>query len=295
MQRRDFDAFQRSVFASYAKGEYQAALARIEAEKDRFPDKKAQWLYWQLCFNGLLKNTAGAKQAMQDALRSGIWWSPRTLAAETDFAAIRGEPSFAAFRDAMEAALLRASQGAQAVLLRAGPENASRRVLNLHWRGDKAANYQRYFQPLLPDLEMLFIQSSQPSSSEGFCWDDHEQAIQDVEGLLGASLQSLDAIIGSSQGGVIALKLAAIYSRPYFGVMPAFSDPAALRPLFKPDGKYRFLIGTADRFYSAAAALQAELAKGGVDTKLVTMADAGHFFPQDFLTYFNPIIEELLA
>lgn len=44
MQRRDFDAFQRSVFASYAKGEYQSALARIEADKDRFPDQKAQWL-----------------------------------------------------------------------------------------------------------------------------------------------------------------------------------------------------------------------------------------------------------
>ena len=171
-----------------------------------------------------------------------------------------------------------------------GPANASRQVLNLHWRGDKAANYKVFPAALTGPGDALHP-ISQPSSSEGFCWDDHEQAIRDVEGLLGASLPSLDAIIGSSQGGVIVLKLADRYSLPYFGVIPAFLN--GVYAFIQTRWEIPILIGTADRFYGAAATWK-ELAKGGVDVKLVTMADAGHFFLR-FPTYFNPIMEELLT
>lgn len=110
---------------------------------------------------------------LDQALDSGIWWTPHPLSSESDLEIIRNEDAFLKASEAMAKLYESARSTAKPILLRVGKDTAAHRILNFHWRDDNIEIYARFFYPLDQDLQMLFIQSSQPASSRGFCWDDH--------------------------------------------------------------------------------------------------------------------------
>ena len=275
--------------------DYQAALGIIHQNQNKFQDKSAHWLYWKLCFTCLLGQKEKALLVLDQALDSGIWWSPHTLSSESDLEIIRNEDAFLKASEAMAKLYESARSTAKPILLRVGKDTAAYRILNLHWRDDNIEIYARFFYPLDQDLQMLLIQSSQPASSRGFCWDDHSIGRSDIEACLGSEMEKVDLILGSSQGGSLAFRLACERHWPYLGVMPAMGDLNLIKSCFWPEGKYRLLIGSQDRFYSTSQQVDLMIRNSGGNSRLITMGDAGHFFPPDLMNYIKPLIQESLT
>jgi len=279
---------------AYSKGRIEDALTIALNAEQAYPHERETTLYWKACLYSLLGNTSKAMHALQSALNEGIWWSRKTLESESDFDHLRNEPEYNAIADAMETIYAQVCTTAKAICIRDGQKEGTKKLLNLHWRNDNVEHYRRYF-PQFQNVSMIYVQSSQVASSKGFCWDNKEKAVHDIEEVLGKELEDISVFSGTSQGAVIALRLALHYKKSYVGIMPALKDTAIVNEITDERSKYRFLVGERDDFYPACKETNERLKEKNIDSVFISLGDVGHYFPEDFEKYYQSVINEQFA
>ncbi len=289
-----FEQTKLTLREAYSKGMIETALTIALNAEQAYPHERDTVLYWKACLYSLLDNKQEAIQALQRALQEGVWWSKKILESESDFDHIRNEPEYRMIADAMEEIYTRACNAAKPICIRDKHKEGMQKVLNLHWRNDNVEHYRRYF-PQSQNVAMIYVQSSQVASSKGYCWDNKEKAINDIASVLGSELEDITVFAGTSQGAVIALRLALQYKKNYVGIMPALKDSSIENEIADKKSKYRFLAGERDGFYPVCKETNEKLKEKNIDSELISMGDVGHYFPEDFERYYQVVIDDLFA
>lgn len=285
----DFERMLKAFLANDIKEALEISAWMIDA----YPLRLSETLYWHACVQSRAGATDQVVACFEEALSNAIWWSPQKIKSEEEFIPCLTDPSFNAVCERMGALSDKAIKQSKPEVFRLNTGENRDIIVNLHWKDDTAPNYMTNFKEAYKtlDIEGVFFQSSQAESSKGFCWNDEERGLLEIEaqlakeGLLSDNSLSkrIVAFSGTSQGGRLALKLAIKHGVDYIGVMPAIVDPSIS---INGNIKYSFILGTEDFFYKNVLSLhQNILASGGCST-LIEMPQIGHYFTSDFTGYY---------
>lgn len=289
MNAYDLYSFFTAIENAYTDGQLNSALEIAEKAYIELPENKDDTLYWKACLYAINNKHNEALQCFEEALSNNIWWAPNTLDFEQDLKSLHKNVQFLNYVNIMKKEYEK--KQAQSTPLRVDflNSNALDYIVNLHWKNDSISNYRKFFDGIYIKhaINCIYIQSSQVASSVGYCWDDKEKGIREIEALLSSSINNVDTFCGTSQGGVIALMLSIKYSKNYIGVMPVIRDLAIIDQIQNSKAKYRFIIGKKDNHYQSIKEIDKILNQKGLDSKFIDMGSIGHTFPKNFQDYYE--------
>ena len=296
----DFLGFQSDAIHLYEQGELEQAMALIKKNASRFPDQAVQTENWRICILSLQGKTDQALATMEDALRSGLWWSPEMLLEDPDLDALKGEPAFARLVERCAVRQAQAlSAGAPQPLILSPQDNPPAPfpwLLVMHGRHSNAAFNAPYWSPVIHQGWLLAMaQSRQHVDSSNATWDDTERAIQDVrrqaERVMETHPADTDRLVlaGFSQGAGLAIRMSlsrALPARGWIAVAPYLPDVDWLVDHLEsregaPARGY-IILGEQDPLGQSFSQINDVLRQGGVEVEVERHADLGHMYPQDF-------------
>jgi predicted esterase len=314
MEVRDFPSYRNQIFDLYNARKYQEALAVAFQAKEKFPERRAKTSYWIGCLQSRLGESEEALQTLGKASNDRVWWSEPALVMEPDLEPLQKRPEFKAIVAESQRLKQRAALTAKPGLMVLTPRNFSSKekypmIIALHPRighpGDFAGEWvsvrNRGFVLVVPH-------SSQPISSEEFCWDKPDRSERDVAW---AYKQVQDKykidpdkviVAGFSQGAALAMYLTLNRTFPCRGfIAVAASDCVA--PEDKPASqrdhpseafasftrakdvrglKGVIIMGDKDAFLPKIRLLLEGMVERGLDCKIDVVQNLGHEFPTDF-------------
>jgi len=311
---RNFHSYRGQVFDLYNARKYREALEVAFQAKQEFPDRHAKTSYWIGCLKSRLGESEEALQTLEKASKNGAWWPDRALVMEPDLEPLQSRPEFNAIvaesQRLRQRALLTAKPGVMVLTPRNfSPEESHSLIIALTPRighpGDFAENWisarDRGFLLAVPH-------SSQPISSEEYCWDDPDRSERDLSWAFQQirNKYSLDPtkviVAGFSQGAALAIYLTLNRTFPCQGfIAVAASDWVA--PEDKPanqrdhpseafasfirakdvkDVKGVIIMGDKDPFLPKIKMLFEGLVERGFKGRMDVVQDLGHEFPTDF-------------
>jgi len=152
---------------------------------------------------------------------------------------------------------------------------------------------------------VLLVQSTQPLTSNSYCWDDPTQGLSDLhsycERVSHQYLIDPERIIvaGFSQGSGMAIYAAlsgTIRVRGFIGVGTFIDRPELLVPLAKQAQSLRgyFVIGEKDHTLDKTREIQKILKENNIQFGEEVHPDLAHEFPADFNTSFDKAIKFIL-
>jgi hypothetical protein len=276
----DHRQFFEELIEAIQKGQLDEAIVIAEKGYTDFPNEKEDTLYWKACLYAGVGRVEDAVACFKEACTLGIWWSHETIYSEPDLKSLYSNQEFLSLTIAMAELEELQKESATVLTQYSGRLDKDCFSVHLHWKNDTIDHYQTYYTGIYEALDQkcLFIQSSQPDSSRGYCWDDEERSIKEITTCLARDFRSVSAFCGSSQGGRIALKLAVAHGVNYYGIMPAIRNLEILESPIPKYIKFRWLIGSRDFFLNQVQALHEKLLQLGYDSRLEVVEGVGHYF-----------------
>jgi hypothetical protein len=191
----NFELDRSKIFQEYNNGDYIKALKLVEDAEIKYIEEESLILYWKACFNSLLGNIETALISLQLASDRGFWLSPKEIESDTDLDAIRNDKRYILILNKMENAYMNASKNAIAIKFIEHRDNNKGYLLNLHWKNDSIEHYRAFFSNCLnkTGISTIYIQSSQITSSKGYCWDNSDTAITEIEKLIFNDIDNIRA------------------------------------------------------------------------------------------------------
>ena len=314
MRADNFPHYRDQVFDLYNAGKHREALAVAFQAKEKFPERRAKTSYWIGCLQSRLGESEEAIQTLEKASKDGIWWPDQALLMEPDLEPLQSRPEFKAViaesQRLKERALLSAKPGVMILTPRKySAEESYPLVIALtprighpgefaeHWNGSR----NRGFLLAVPH-------SSQPISSEEFCWDDPERSEHDVAWAYKQVRDKYNIdpakviVAGFSQGAALSLYLTLNRTFPSRGfIAVAASDWVA--PEDKPANQRKhpsetfasfirakevkelkgvIIMGDKDPFLPKIQTLLEGMVERGFKGKIDVVQNLGHEFPTDF-------------
>lgn len=282
IKRRDFIYFKNKLFSLYFNKKFEDALKLAEFAYIKLPDNKADTLYWKACLYSLLNRQKESISCLNEAITHNIWWSPKILTNERDFDKLRNLPEFNNILNKMDTYYKKANLNSKPKSIKQINNNKNKSfIVNLHWKDDNIYNYSKNFGNFYKKIKqnIIFIQSSQVSSSKGFCWDVVDKGINDVENILLNEEIEVSKFSGTSQGAVIALLLAIKNKKPFYGFMPAITNFEELNLSHLP--YWQVLIGENDPFFFYNHKLFEKFTENC--RNFIVVKKCGHYFSKNFL------------
>jgi predicted esterase len=310
----NFEYYRDQIFDLYNARKYREALAVAFQAKEKFPERNAKTSYWIGCLKSRLGEAEEALQAFETSSEKGVWWSNQALLMEPDLEPLQGRPEFksivAESQRLKQRALLTAKPGVMVLTPRNfSPEDRHSLIIALTPRvghpGDFADNWSgarnRGFLLAVP-------YSSQPISSEEYCWDDPERSEHDVAWAYKQVRDKYNIdpakviVAGFSQGAALAIYLTlnrTFLCRGFIAV--AASDWVA--PESKPANQREHpseafasfirtkevrglkgvvIMGDKDPFLSKIKKVLEGMVERGLSCKIDVVQNLGHEFPTDF-------------
>jgi len=310
----NFPYYRDQVFHLYNARRYREALAVAFQARDRFPERPAKTSYWIGCLQSRLGELEDALQTLEKASKNGVWWLDQTLIMEPDLEPLQNRPEFKAIvaknQRLKQRALLTAKPGVMILTPRNfSPQEKHALIIALTPRvghpGEFADNWNgvrnRGFLLAVPH-------SSQPISSEEYCWDDPERSERDVAWAYKQVQDKYNIdpakviVAGLSQGAALAMYLTLNRTFPCCGfIAVAASDWVA--PESKPAGQREhpseafasfirakevsglkgvIIMGDKDSFLPKINTLLEGMVERGFNCKIDVVPNLGHEFPSDF-------------
>jgi pimeloyl-ACP methyl ester carboxylesterase len=251
---------------------------------------RPDWQWYQLASEQVAADELdAAEETIEGALVAGHLWRVSLLTAPT-LQALRGRDRFEAL--ASEARQRVDRRHLEPLVITAAPRiqaHVAPLLLILHGAtGNASAELERWH----PATDLGWIvaagQSSQPATSDGFCWDPpRERVAQDLR-VIAAQLPPHGRVVvaGFSQGAWIALNLAlqadivvagsVVMIAPFAG--PDANLPSAWRRL-----RVSILIGENDTYRTPVELLARQLTQRDHHVALEVIPDLGHAYPADFV------------
>ena len=186
MEVRDFPSYRNQIFDLYNARKYREALAVAFQAKEKFPERRAKTSYWIGCLESRLGESGEALQTLEKASKDGIWWPEQALMMEPDLEPLQGRSEFkviiAESRRLKQRALLRAKPGVMVLTPRNfSPEERHPLVIALTPRVGHSGEFAEHWNGARNQGFLLAVpHSSQPISSEEYCWDNPERSEHEV-------------------------------------------------------------------------------------------------------------------
>jgi predicted esterase len=314
MSTHNFPYYRDQIFGLYNDRKYREALAVAFQAKEKFPEKSAKTSYWIGCLQSRLGESEEALQTLEKASKDGIWWPDQALLMEPDLDPLQSRPDFKAIiaesQRLKQRALLAAKPGVMVLTPRNfSPEERHALIIALTPRVGHPGEFAEHWTDALNQGFLLAVpHSSQPISSEEYCWDDPERSERDVAWAYKQIRDKYNIdpakviVAGFSQGAALAMYLTLNRTFPCRGfIAVASSDWVA--PEDKPADqrdhpseafasfirakdvkglKGVIIIGDEDPFWPKINKLLEGMVERGFNCKLDVVQNLGHEFPVDF-------------
>ena len=314
MRADNFPAYRDQIFDLYNDRKYREALAVAFQAKQMFPERHAKTSYWIGCLQSRLGESEEALQTLERASKDGIWWPDQALLMEPDLEPLRSRPEFKAIiaesQRLKQRALLKAKPGVMVLTPRNfSPEERHSLIIALTPRVGHPGEFAENWNGARNQGFLLAVpHSSQPASSEEYCWDDPERSEHDVAWAYKQvrDKYNVDAakviVAGFSQGAALAMYLTLNRTFPCRGfIAVAASDWVA--PEDKPASqrdhpseafasfirakdvrglKGVIIMGNEDAFLPKIKTLLEGMVERGFNCKIDVVQNFGHEFPVDF-------------
>ena len=306
MESMTFRELGNQLVALYGQGKFEEALQLIEKHFDEFPEQAARIIFWRMCLLSLAGRPAEVLSVFQRGLDSGLWWS-EGLFADPDLDAVREMPEFKRLAEASQKRYEEARmhiERDQTILFPEAPASGPYPLLiALHGHnGDKESNLEFLEVARQKGWIVLLAQSTQPTFTGAYGWDDPEQGLADVLFYYEQLLQKYQidpqrtVIAGFSQGGGMAIHTALtgkLDTRGFIAVACWWQDPKALASQTETAERLRgyFIIGEKDHTLETTREIQRVLKENGIPFDEEVHADLAHEFPSDFEKTFDAAID----
>ncbi len=297
-QRQDFFRRSEKMFSLYGAGNFKEALAVVDILAAEFPEETASTDFWRICLLSVLGETHSALEVMRKSIAAGMWWSVAQLRADSDLAALQGNPDFEHMLAVCQERHSAAQAGAQPGLLVREPHGAGPYplLIALHGRSSSPEHDLARWETVLSSGWLLAMpQSSQLGSPNSYVWDDEEKGMTEIAGHYQSLLEKypLDparVILGGfSQGAALAMLLTLDGRIPAHGFLPVSPGGVMLEDLEalaksasarRPRGY--LIIGGHDFRYELLKSIHNTLTACEIPCLLEEHASMAHEFPPDF-------------
>ncbi|HEV2120988.1 MAG TPA: hypothetical protein VGS11_12900 [Candidatus Bathyarchaeia archaeon] len=310
----DFPHYRDQIFDLYSAKKYREALAVAFQAKERFPERNAKASYWIGCLQSRLGEPEEALQTLGKASKAGIWWPDQALLMEPDLESLQGRPEFKAIVAESQRLKQRALLAAKPGVIVLTPRNFSLEqrhplLIGLTPRVGHPGDFAEHWVSVRNRGFLVAVpHSSQPFSSEEYCWDDPERSERDVVWAYKQihNKYNIDPakviLAGFSQGAALAIYLTLNRTFPCRGfIAVAASDWVA--PESKPANQREhpseifssftrtknvsglkgvIIMGDRDPFLPKIKKLLEGMVERGLNCKIDVVQNLGHEFPTDF-------------
>jgi predicted esterase len=314
-----FSDLETQLYQLYQSGEYAQALDMATREASRFPAEVWLVTYWRLCMASLLGETALALQLLDEALETGLWYAEAQLREDTDLQSLQGLAEFERLVEVCRKRHAEAQAQAVPALITLQPEGRCQAslqpcplLLALHGNYRNAEDSVIFWRSAVSEGWLLALpQSSQVGRSDGYIWNDQDQAVREVQEHYATLCEQYavdpDRVVvaGFSRGGELAIWLAlsgTIEARGFIAVGPGgpyMREPDKWGPLIEESqgrGLRGYLVvGEQDiSCYEGARALAALLKARDAPCELEVHPNLGHDFPPEFEQSLTRALEFIL-
>ncbi len=288
--------------------------------REKFPERNAKTSFWIACLRTRLGKIEDSLQTLEKASKEGLWWSEQQLLTDPDLEPLHSRPEFKAVVAGTQST---AKPGLMVFTPRKySPEQEPPLLMALNQRIGYPGDFADHWMGARKNGFLLVVpHSSQPISSEEYCWDDPDRSEHDV---VWAYRQIRDkysfdpakvVVAGFSQGAALAMYLTLNRVFPCAGfIAVAASDWVA--PEDKPASQRDYpseafasfirakdvkglrgviIMGDKDAFLPKIKMLLEGMVERGFNCKIDVVQNLGHEFPSDFEKRLESATNFLLA
>ncbi|MBN2503201.1 MAG: dienelactone hydrolase family protein [Anaerolineales bacterium] len=302
-----FEELARQLQNHFDQGSYAEGLDQVAQLMDDYPDHQAALKYFQMGLAARLGRTELVNQVLENALKTGIWYSGEFLQHSPWLENMHGEPEFERLVEiSVQMAQLDPKSHLPLIAIHAqgqcgAEDDPCPLLLFLHGNDDTAQrNVPHWRSAAEQGWVVVFPQSKQSFWTEGYAWYDHESAAEQIQEHLTKLVRgyNLDperiVLAGFSMGADVALWLALSGRMKARGFIllgpggPLVDNPREWDALLgipaNPNLRGAIIMGEADRsiVQENVETLAQRLNDHGIACNLETHPDLAHEYPVDF-------------
>ncbi len=298
MNKTDLQEFFRkseALFQAYQEGKYTDALAVAERLAAEYPERDGNTSYWRICLHAITGQRELALQVFEEALKRDVWWAEEQLRSDSDLHSLQGDPQFERLILLSNEKHKQARAEPELFVYQSDGTGPFPLLIVLHGRYSSAERDVPFWKSALKYGWILAMpQSSQPSSSLSFVWDDRAKAMDEVAGHLDSLVEKYPidrdkiVIAGFSQGAARAIELVMsqrIKANGFIAVVPGTMDIDELKR-WADVAKVRGVLisGGRDPRYEMFQQIREIFTQKDVSLMFENYPEMPHEFPNDFET-----------
>lgn len=282
-----------ALFQAYQEGNYADALTVAEKLAVEYPERDGNTSYWRICLYAVTGQKEHALRALEDALKRGVWWAEEQLRSDPDLASLQNDPQF-------ERLLLLSNEKHKQA--RAEPElfvyqpdgtGPFPLLIALHGRyGNAERDFSSWKSAIAHGWTLAMPQSSQPSSSVSFVWDDRQKAMDEIAHHLDTLIEQYPidnnkiVVAGFSQGAARAIELVMSERIKANGFLAVVPGPIDLNQLGvwadSSEARGVLISGGRDPRYEMFQQIKAIFSQKELPLMFENYPEMPHVFPDDF-------------
>lgn len=308
MSEVKFAELQKELFRLFENEKLGPIFAHLAKMEDKFPEKLDKTSFWRACLYSIQGNTQKAVMVLDDALKKGFWWNPKTLTKDQDLQSLLPLDDFQTIIEKCKEIIKHQKKVSRSELFVYGNQTSETGIFSIHWKASNVKEFAPYWfnKSLLNNYLFGFPQSSQVYGFHSYCWDHHEMA-QDELANRYLDFQKMynpkrTIYSGTSQGGTLAIELCLkdenSMNKGFITVIPAIRELSSIEKQLKKrkslDFKCAIITGDQDPFYQKTNELISLLESYGIQCQLTVKEGLGHYFPEDFSTLLPQAVHFIL-
>lgn len=284
-----------ALFDAYQAGNYADALSVAERLAVEYPERGGNTYYWRICLCAVTGQRERALQAFEEALKRGVWWAEEQLHSDSDLASLQGDPEFERLVLLSNENHKQATSNPELFVYQPDGTGPFPLLVALHGRYSSA---ERDFSSWKSAIDQGWIlampQSSQPSSSLSFDWDDRQKALDEIANHFDSLIEkypvdnNIVALAGFSQGAARAIELVMsgrIKANGFLAVVPSMIDLNELSVWADSSEARGVLIsGGSDPRYEMFQQINEIFSQKALPLIFENYPEMAHEFPNDFET-----------
>ena len=282
-----------ALFQAYQQGKYADALAVAERLAVEYPERDGNTSYWRICLYAVTGQKEQALRALEDALKRGVWWAEEQLRSDPDLASLQNDPQFERLLLLSNEKQKQARAESELFVYQPDGTGPFPLLIALHGRyGNAERDFSSWKSAIAHGWTLAMPQSSQPSSSVSFVWDDRHKAMDEIAHHLDSLIEKYPidnnkvVLAGFSQGAARAIELVMsgrIRANGFLAVVPGPIDLNQLGVWADSSEARGVLIsGGRDPRYEMFQQINAIFSQKELPLMFENYPEMPHVFPDDF-------------
>lgn len=284
-----------ALFQYYQQGKYADALEVAEKLAIEYPERDGNTYYWRICLYAITGQRELALQVFEEALKRDVWWAEEQLRSDPDLDSIQGDPQFERLILLSHEKHKQATAEPELFVYQPNGTGPFPLLIALHGRYGNAERDVSYWKSAVAHGWILAMpQSSQPSASLSFVWDDRQKAMDEIANHFDSLIEKYPidnnkvVLAGFSQGAARAIELVMsrrIKANGFLAVVPSTIDLNELGTWTDwSEARGVLVSGGRDPRYEMFQQINAIFLQKEVPLIFENYPEMSHEFPNDFET-----------